>query len=176
MSSFNFFRTMSDIFLAYCRKFLGEVDETAFYVSIRKLWRKKGFVKRLCHWIIFGHCVKKISQFCRKKMRCCQNYILRVQRNNLMKNNFFRTCFEVFFFFGPWVTLSWPFFRMFFHGFVRTEICLFEKTFWWKKEVCEKIYNFVITFAHFAKEFWSFVENFPAELSKLHSFCPYERF
>ena len=72
----------------------GRPFKTAFFASIKSLWRKNCFGKQMKVFIIFKRVSTKFSAPCRVFRRGCWSCILRVQNNILPKNIFFLVFFH----------------------------------------------------------------------------------
>ena len=90
---------MSKNFLACFRNFLGGVVKTAFHLSIRIVWGKTILWRTYLFSIILRHWAWFLWPFMKIFLRGSENFILRVQRNSLRKNNYLKNVC-IFFHFG----------------------------------------------------------------------------
>ena len=84
-----FFKSFESFWI-FCRN-LWHCSQVSIYVSRVKFWGRKSFFFILPFWIFPDFERKFFQTFGRKTSRICQNYLLRVQRNNLWLNIYFKS-------------------------------------------------------------------------------------
>ena len=155
-----FFKSFESFWI-FCRN-LWHGSQVSIYVSRVKFAEEKVFFFILPFWIFPDFERKFFQTFGRKTSRSCQNYLLRVQRNNLWLEMYFKS-FKSF----------WIFCRNLWNG---SQVSKYVS----RKENCGRnsflIFLFRIFFGFSAKIFSDFRRKIFKKLSKLPSAWPEEQF
>ena len=172
------FRTFTEKYEALRRIFFRLGRQNCFLGVQRRVLKKKNF---LIFWNLFRPLGIKCRPFVDEDLLDCQNYVLRLNRNNLMKNEFLKS---IFYHIRHWTKELW-FFSEIFKLSCKNCILLvnrkilkeffFEKKlhpFLMKSDFFRKKNNFSNSALN--KKMCLFVESFSNDSSKLNSGCHYE--
>ena len=143
-------------------RYLWHCSQVSIYLSRVKFWGRKSFFFILRFWIFPDFERKFFQTFGRKTSRICQNYLLRVQRNNLWLKIYFKS-FKSF----------WIFCRSLWNG---CQVSIYVSRVKFAEETVFWFFFSEFFFGFWAKIFSDFRRKIFKKLSKLPSTRPEEQF